>query len=366
MKRIEVETRTILLTLTGSRLYRVHNEDSDYDYKGICIPTLPYFIGTQNFEQLDRFVEPTCLYPALTDTDSNIYNIKKFCHLATLNNPNILELLWIDRSEYLVLTSFGESLIEIRDAFLSQKVFYSYSGYAQAQIKKVQTHRKWLLRYTEDPNFLSAPPIPQPYGVSEHPLRKEQLNAFLEFLYILIKDASQYSEVATELLTHVDYKGLLKQYPLAEELLPAVQYYTRSTNDFVTLLHNTQTYRQALQEYEAFQSWRKNRNSKRAEIEEKVGYDSKHSGHCYRLLKSGIEILNGEGVIPNREITGDAEFIRQIRNGEIPYDTLIAEVEKLTTQLAIAMQNTKLPKYPDQQAIEEKQMEIIKAYLEFK
>ena len=55
MKRLEVETRTILLALTGSRLYRVHNENSDYDYKGICIPTLPYFIGTQNFEQLDSF-----------------------------------------------------------------------------------------------------------------------------------------------------------------------------------------------------------------------------------------------------------------------------------------------------------------------
>jgi hypothetical protein len=41
---------------------------------------------------------------------------------------------------------------------------------------------------------------------------------------------------------------------------------TKSTNYFVTLLHNTQTYRQALQEYEAFQSWRKNRNSKRAAI----------------------------------------------------------------------------------------------------
>ncbi|OYQ66013.1 hypothetical protein B9G53_05500 [Pseudanabaena sp. SR411] len=365
MKRLEVETRTILLALTGSRLYRVHNENSDYDYKGICIPTLPYFIGTQNFEQLDSFSDPNCLYSALTDTDSNIYNIKKFCHLATLNNPNILELLWIDRSDYLVLTRFGEALIEIRDAFLSQKVFYSYSGYAHAQIKKVQTHRKWLLRYKEDPDFFSLPPNPKDYGLEENPLRKEQLNAFLEFLYILIKDASQYSEVATELLTHVDYKGLLKQYPLAEELLPAVQYYTRSTNEFITLLHNTQTYRQALQEYEAFQSWRKNRNSKRAEIEEKVGYDSKHSGHCYRLLKSGIEILNGEGVIPNREITGDAQFIRQIRNGEVPYDTLIAEVAKLEQEMESAMKNTKLPKYPDQKLIEEKQIEIIKEYLNF-
>jgi hypothetical protein len=33
------------------------------------------------------------------------------------------------------------------------------------------------------------------------------------------------------------------------------------------------------------------------------------------------------------------------------------------TDKTIAMENTKLPKHPDQKAIEEKQMEIIKAYL---
>lgn len=365
MKRIEVESRTILLALTGSRLYRIHNEDSDYDYKGVCIPTLPCFIGLQNFEQLDSFFDLDCIFSDLTNTDSTIYSIKKFCHLATLNNPNILELLWVDKSDYLFLSKFGESLIEIRNAFLSQKVFYSYSGYAHAQIKKVQTHRKWLLKYKENPDFFSLPPNPEDYGLSENPLRKEQLNAFLEFLYILIKDASQYNEIATYLLTHVDYKGLLKQYPLAKELLPVVQYYTRSTNDFMTLLHNTQTYRQALQEYDAFQSWRKNRNSKRAQIEEKTGYDSKHFGHCYRLLKSGIEILNGDGVIPNREVTGDAQFIRQIRNGEISYDSLVAEVDRLKLELELAMKNTKLPKYPDQRLIEAKQIEIIKEYLAF-
>jgi hypothetical protein len=47
----------------------------------------------------------------------------------------------------------------------------------------------------------------------------------------------------------------------------------------------------------------------------------------------------------------------------LAHKILITEVDKLTAKLAIAMENTKLPKYPDQKLIEEKQMEIIKAYL---
>jgi predicted nucleotidyltransferase len=69
--------------------------------------------------------------------------------------------------------------------------------------------------------------------------------------------------------------------------------------------------------------------------------------------------------LPYREITGDSQFIRQIRNGEVPYDTLIAEVSKLEQEMESAMKNTKLPKYPDQKLIEEKQIEIIKEYLNF-
>ena len=46
MQRTDVEKSIILLCLTGSRLYGIDNIDSDYDYKGICIPPIKYFFGT--------------------------------------------------------------------------------------------------------------------------------------------------------------------------------------------------------------------------------------------------------------------------------------------------------------------------------
>ena len=367
MQRKEVEASTILLTLTGSRLYGIDNIDSDYDYKGICIPPVKYFFGDSNFEQLDNFKDEfqakNCLYPVLTNTDSQIYNLKKYVHLALLNNPNILELLWVAPEHYIVKTPLADRLISLKELFLSTKVYYSYSGYAFSQIKRVKTHRGWLQAYHADAAFFNTPPNPKDYGLEENPLRKEQLNAFLEFLYILIDDAAQYHEIRETIFPHIDFKGLLKQYRIKPELLDAVQYYTRSTDDFMTLLHNTQSYRQAKQEYDAFHSWKANRNSKRAALEEKVGMDCKHIAHAYRLLESGIEILNGQGVIPDRRIAGDAAYIRQIRNGEVEYDDIMQQVDALMVDLEIAKNNTKLPRQPDRETIEREMIAIIKEYL---
>lgn len=366
MQRREVEDCTILLCLTGSRLYGINNEESDYDYKGICIPSIKYFFGISNFEQFDEFKdvnsEWNSIYPILNKTDSQIYSITKYVQLANLNNPNILELLWIDPKNYIVKTKLADRLIALKKEFLSTKVYYSYSRYAWSQIRRVRTHRGWLQAYKEDPNFFNIAPNPKDYGLDENPLRKEQLNAFLEFLYILLDDAAQYHEIKDEVFNKFDFKGWLKQRSIDKDLLDRVQYYTRSTNDFMTLLHNTQTYRQAIQDYESFHSWKKNRNSKRAVLEEKVGMDCKHVAHAYRLLKSGIEILEGKGLQPDRRDI-DANYIKQIRNGEVDYDSIMSEVDSLMLDLEVAKNNTKLPKYPNVNLIEKELISIIKDYL---
>jgi len=362
MQQQTVEENMILLALTGSRLYRIHNPESDYDYKGITVPTTEYILGLQNFEQLTSFKSPS-QFPAIVDTDSTVYSVQKFCHLATLNNPNILELLWLEPEDYLYVTDTGRELIGIREAFLSQKVYWSYSGYAWSQFHRIQTHRKWLRAYHEDPSFFNVPPNPVEYGLGDNMLSKSDLNAFLEFLYLLLKDASQYHEVTVDLFSKVDFKGLLKQYPLPTNTLDAIQYYTRGTKDFVSLLHNTQTYKQAVAEYDAYHSWRKNRNSARALLEAKTGYDGKAAGHCLRLMRSGVEILQGKGVIPNREIAGDAGYLRAVRNGDIEYTELVAEFDCLKLELETAKNNTALPKQPAVKVIEATMMGILKRYV---
>ena len=75
--------RCILKVVAGSRAYGTNTEDSDYDYRGICIQPKKYLLGLDKFEQHEE-----------KEPDTVIYSLEKFVRLALQNNPNILEILF--------------------------------------------------------------------------------------------------------------------------------------------------------------------------------------------------------------------------------------------------------------------------------
>ncbi|WP_449419624.1 DNA polymerase beta superfamily protein [Phormidium nigroviride] len=362
MDRITVESRLILLALVGSQAYGTSTPQSDFDYKGVFIAPKEYYLGFKTFEQKDTGwdVEPgTGLYPMLdTVKDCTIYEIRKFLSLVGNNNPNILETIWMDREFYAYLSPAGEKLISYRSAFLSQKVRTSFAGYAYAQIKRVENHRKWLL------NPPPRKPVPQDFGLDDEnykPLNKTEINAFLEFLYMLVRDCIEFlepsEELRTLLLEKIDYKGIFKQRPIPEELLPQVQQYTRATNDFIRLLHISQAYRQALGEWEAYKKWNVERNVDRKALESKCGYDSKHTSHCIRLLRMGIEILRDGELNVNRKKVGDSGYLLSIRNGDVTYE----EVKEIASSLFEEIKTIKssLPENVDKEFLNEVCVELV-------
>ncbi len=84
--------------------------------------------------------------------------------------------------------------------------------------------------------------------------------------------------------------------------------------------------------------------------------------HAYRIFKSGIEILEGKGVIANRRGI-DADFILDIKKGKVDYDTLISKINSFNDQFKLALKSTNLPKLPDRNTIEDEMISIIKDYL---
>ncbi len=144
--------------------------------------------------------------------------------------------------------------------------------------------------------------------------------------------------------------------PLPPSTHDYIQELTRSNNDFKSLLHKTQTYRQAFANYKNYQNWKKNRNPARAAMEAKVGYDTKYSMHLIRLLNMGLEILLLKEVNVYRE---DKEMLLEIRNGEWEYDRLIKYADSLFEQLDEAYKVSTLPHSVDINAINDLQMEIL-------
>lgn len=357
MKHAEIEQRTILLALTGSRGYGLATETSDYDYRGVFVATQPYYLGFSTIEQQDKgwLGRQNSQFPYLSE-DTCIYELKKFIKLSADNNPNILELLWFN--DYLHLTEVGAILQQHRQMFLSKRVKNTYSGYGYAQIKKLESHRRWLL------NPPTGKPTPQDFGLEDTPpLTVSEINAFLEYLYLLVRDRIQFLEPAQQLYqlltAELDFKGVLRQYDLPDETIEYSQKLTNSSPDFIKLLQKSQRYRNAVREYKNYQQWQKNRNPARAAMEAQVGYDCKFAMQAIRLLKTGIEVLKTQQLIVNRQEAGDAQELLAIKQGKHSYEAVMDMANQFYQELDTAYTVSTLPDRVDLEAVNQLCVDLV-------
>ena len=358
MKRWEIENRTILLALTGSRGYGLATATSDYDYRGVFIATKPYYLGFSSIEQQDKgWQEPedTTKFPYLSE-DTCIYELKKFIRLSADNNPNILELLWFD--DYKHITEVGKILQQHRQMFLSKRVKNTYAGYGYAQIKKLESHRRWLL------NPPTGKPIPTDFGLEDRqPLKISEVNAFLEYLYILVRDRIQFFEPAKELhhllTAELDFKGVLRQYDVPDEAIEYSQQLTNASGDFIKLLQKSQRYHNAVREYKSYQQWKKNRNPERAKMEAKVGYDCKFAMQAIRLLRTGIEVLKTQQLIVDRRQAGDGSELLAIKQGKYSYEEVMHIANELHQGLDTACDESSLPARVDRDAVNQLCVDLV-------
>jgi len=348
MNRAEIEQRTILIALTGSRGYQLQTDSSDYDHRGIFIATQPYYYGLSKIEQKDRDWElDGGRFPYLAK-DTCIFELRKFLELSADNNPNILELLWY--KDYTHLTDVGKELVKHRQMFLSKKVRKTYAGYGYAQIKKLESHRRWLL------NPPNAKPQAQNFGIEPTQLMaKMEVNAFLEYLYLLIRDRIQFLEESEELgkllSAEIDFKGVLRQYAIPDAALVYTQQITHSSTDFIRLLQKNQQYLNAVREYENYQQWKQNRNPARALMEAKVGYDCKFAMQAIRLLRTGVEILADRQIQIDRREAGDAEELLAIKRGDYTYEQVMSIADRLYKGLESTHARSQLPDDVDREAV---------------
>jgi len=117
----------ILLGLAGSYSYGTNNENSDIDIRGVTLNRKSDLIGLTNFAQ---FVDQK--------TDTVIYSFMKMITLLLSCNPNTIELLGLNPEHYLYLHPLGQELIDNAPLFLSKRAIYSFGGYADAQLRRLQ------------------------------------------------------------------------------------------------------------------------------------------------------------------------------------------------------------------------------------
>lgn len=357
MSNFDVSSRTILLVKHGSQAYGTSTPTSDLDVKGICIPPRPYYLGfAHKFEQSEELVSKG--HPE----DRVVYSIEKFMRLATDCNPNIIEVLNVNEEDVLRSDYFGRKLRENASLFLSKKAKHTFSGYAHAQLKRIQTHKGWLMKQEQ---FERPKPTREEFDLPPlgdgHKTQVEmafaEVQSRLDSWNIDCRGMDEADKIhlqgrMADLLAtmNVDRAGL---WNLAAKASFGAE------GNLIYRLQKERQYANIVADWEKYHIWKRARNQARAELEVKFGYDTKHGGHLIRLMRMCKEILEGKGVIVKRP---DAKEILEIRNGAWSYEKLIFEAKKLETECDDLYKTSSLPFKPDVDKIDELCVELVTEY----
>lgn len=298
----------ILLGAGGSHAYGMAKVESDIDIRGIALNTKREILLGRDFEQI---VE--------ANTDTVIYSLRKVLELLLKCNPNTIEMLGIEENRYLYLSDIGRELLHMRKAFLSKVCIHSFGGYAQAQLRRMESKAVRQIGQAQREEHILKSIEHAKYSFSERYLTEDTdcIN-----LYI---DTSQQKEYETEI--YMDAK--FQHYPLRDwcgmwnEMKMIVSSYSKIGM----------------------------RNKKEIELN-KLG---KHMAHLLRLYMMCIDILTKEEIITYR--TAEHDLLMRIRNGEYldskkqpiaEFYDILNEYEK---KLEEAVRNTSLPEQPDYERV---------------
>jgi predicted nucleotidyltransferase len=304
----EATTTLIYETVHGSHAYNLATPSSDLDKKGVIVGPPAWYMGFRGGpEQIEE------------SPDHVRFEIRKFMRLAAGANPTLIEVLWTDPKDHLLVTPPGARLLAARALFLSRRVKDSFAGYALAQLKRIKTHRRWLLSPPKEEPTRSSFGLPQ-----ELLIPRDQMGA---------------AEALIE-------RGDLEQADVSPNFLAALAIEKR--------------YRSARREWEQYRGWLRERNPARAELEARFGYDTKHAMHLVRLLRMAVEIAEAGEVRVRRE---DREELLGIKGGSMSYDDLVAYAEKLGEDVKAAADRSPLPEAPDEGALDALCVSIVEEVL---
>ena len=197
----------------------------------------------------------------------------------------------------------------------------------------------------------------------EHAMKKAQLVNMVEFImkfYDLNADEIEMMLLANWFKNRkpIGYSGMVGEK--SNELrLSSV---SKGERPICYVSYNKDGYTKHCIAYKEYKDWEKHRNPRRYESNLNKNYDSKNMYHCFRLIRMGKEIANGDGIILNREEAGDRDLIMDIRHHKFEYDEIMALGTKEEEELNAAIASSKLPEEIDFGLVNDILIDIRKKY----
>jgi predicted nucleotidyltransferase len=373
LELLKKSRQIIFEIITGSNAYGTNTPESDLDIRGIFRQPL----------EARMSLDPLINQVSDKGQDITYYELKKYFELASDCNPNIIEMLYPPKETLLYVHPIMQKVLDNRHLFISKKAKHTFAGYAMAQIKRCRGQNKWI----NNPKPERAPQredfcwvismLPEDYRLLEdappwNDLRREALigkNIFPMRPVPVVETNFNLSECVVAKLEHVEntyrlyyygpdgVKGVFRDNQLVTESIPKEDEW----ENFVGfLIYNEQAYNKAKDDHKNYWTWKKERNESRYAPQEagELDYDAKNVMHTFRLLWSGLNILeNGEPIV---RFEGERlEFLMDIRTGKFEHDELMEQSEKMMANLDALYNNSTIPESVDKKAINDLYMEVI-------
>lgn len=293
----------IYLTLSGSYGYGTNKDTSDIDLRGVLVEPDNVLYGIRNFEQFEEL-----------QTDTVIYGLKKYISLCVNANPNALELLGTEAESIVYQNDAGKMLRQHSDIFLTKRVIDSFGHYASAQLRRL-ANALCHDQYSEG----------------------EQQQHLLE---VLNRQMDHFRSNYTSFGEHQ-----IKLYLDDEDCLKFdVSLAGYPVRDFVRIYNEMS---QMMKTY--------NKLNHRARKKDDA-HLYKHAMHLIRLLITGIDILDGKGIVTKR--VREHDFLMEIRNGVYNFDQIKQFAAEYQKRFAQAADQTSLPEKVDLKKVDQLMYEI--------
>lgn len=294
----------IILTLGGSHAYGTSNENSDIDIRGCALNTKNEILIGENFEQIQCNV-----------TDTTIYSFNKLVSLLINTNPNTIEMLGNKPEHYFYISTIGQELLDNYKMFLSKRAVYSFGGYANQQLRRLDNKASRLVGQSDNEKHILKTIEHASYDFAHRyfDMPEDSIKLYIDKA---IQDGYD-----TEIFMDVN----LKKYPL---------------RDYKAMWSEMQN---IVKSYSKI-----GKRNENAIEHNKLG---KHMMHLIRLYMMCLDILEKEQIITYRE--NDHDLLMDIRNGKYldenrqPIPEFFEMVDEYEKRLDYAKENTSLPESPN-------------------
>ena len=320
--RQQAEENKILEIKCGSHLYGTNTPQSDEDFVGIFMPPEEYVYGLQSVQEVELGIKDKNAEGKNTAdaVDRKLYEFRKFVSLAQGNNPNIIEILFVNPDNVLFINDCGKELLKHKHLFPSKLAAKKFVGYAHSQRHKMIIKRDHFNDLRDGYTYLS---------------KFNDKDTMSQVFDRHCKDAQDPMYCTPD--TFNKNKGFhIKCGDLNFEPGIYVKKARRMLEDRLSKITN------------------------RSELVLKYGYDTKFASHLIRLLSEGLYILkHGEVVFP----LSNAEEILAIKNGSMTIKEVIAYADKLEEQLDLVLKGSTLPATPYHKDIQKLTIKMMKLHL---